>query len=217
LRWKESREVDNLGRKDQSAMAALIGEGKITGEQFDKAVETTPLAYYQTLFQDLEETWREFEQLDQVVDDRFGREAPGLTSIKQAIADCRTLVADIGKKKGGLVLEPEPDLTPQEVEESADVAEQEIPEPVISSPRRSAAVSPDLQSRADALRQLAAVADYFRRAEPHSPVSYLVQRAVRWGEMPLEAWLQNVIHDESVLDQLREMLGLKDSDTHSDK
>ena len=57
----------------------------------------------------------------------------------------------------------------------------------------------ELQSRADALRQLAAVADYFRRTEPHSPVSYLVQRAVRWGEMPLEAWLQNVIHDESVL------------------
>jgi type VI secretion system protein ImpA len=77
-------------------------------------------------------------------------------------------------------------------------------------------VSLELQSRADALRQLAAVADYFRRTEPHSPVSYLIQRAVRWGAMPLEAWLQNVIHDESVLDQLRETLGLKDSDNHSD-
>jgi type VI secretion system protein ImpA len=216
LRWKESREVDNLGRRDQAAMAALMGEGKITGEQFDKAVETTPLAYYQTLFQDLEETWREFEQLDHVVDDRFGREAPGLMSIKQAIADCRALVADIGKKKGGLGPAPEAELTPQEAEESADVAEQETPEAVISSPRRSAAASVELQSRADALRQLAAVADYFRRAEPHSPVSYLVQRAVRWGEMPLEAWLQNVIHDESVLDQLRETLGLKDSGPHSD-
>jgi type VI secretion system protein ImpA len=60
------------------------------------------------------------------------------------------------------------------------------------------------------------VADYFRRTEPHSPVSYLVQRAVRWGEMPLEAWLQNVIHDEGVLEQLRETLGLKDSNTHGE-
>jgi hypothetical protein len=47
-----------------------------------------------------------------------------------------------------------------------------------------AGVSIDPQSRADALRRLAAVAAYFRRTEPHSPVSYLVQRAVRWGEMP---------------------------------
>ena len=93
---------------------------------------------------------------------------------------------------------------------------QEISEPVISLPAAPLVVSLELQSRADALRQLAAVADYFRRTEPHSPVSYLVQRAVRWGEMPLEAWLQNVIHDESVLDQLRETLGLKDSDNHSD-
>jgi type VI secretion system protein ImpA len=216
LRWKESREVDNLGRRDQAAMAALVGEGKITGEQFDKAVETTPVAYYQTLFQDLEETWREFELLDQRVDAMFGRQAPGLMGIKQAISDCRTLVADIGKKKGGLGPAPEPELTPQEAEESADVAVQETPEPVISAPRRSNIISLEPQSRADALRQLAAVADYFRRTEPHSPVSYLVQRAVRWGEMPLEAWLQNVIHDESVLAQLRETLGLKDSDTPSD-
>jgi type VI secretion system protein ImpA len=146
----------------------------------------------------------------------FGRQAPGLMGIKQAISDCRTLVADIGKKKGGLGPAPEPELTPQEAEESADVAVQETPEPVISAPRRSNIISLEPQSRADALRQLAAVADYFRRTEPHSPVSYLVQRAVRWGEMPLEAWLQNVIHDESVLAQLRETLGLKDSDTHSD-
>jgi type VI secretion system protein ImpA len=96
------------------------------------------------------------------------------------------------------------------------VAIQEISAPVSSPSRRSPVRSHELQSRADALRQLAAVADYFRRTEPHSPVSYLIQRAVRWGEMPLEAWLQNVIHDESVLDQLRETLGLKDSAPHSE-
>ncbi len=216
LHWKESRDVDNKGRQDQAAMAALVGEGKITGEQFDKAVEMTPLAYCQTLFEDLHETWREYEQLDHVVDDRFGREAPGLTGIKQAIADCLTLVADIRKKKGGLDPEPESERISLTAEASADIVMQEVSEPVIYSPRRPVVASLELQSRADALRQLAAVADYFRRTEPHSPVSYLIQRAVRWGEMPLEAWLQNVIHDESVLDQLRETLGLKDSDNHSD-
>ena len=64
---------------------------------------------------------------------------------------------------------------------------------------------------ADAIRRLAAVAEYFHRTEPHSPVAYLVQRAVRWGEMPLEAWLQEVIHDEGVLGQVRETLGLKEA------
>ena len=49
----------------------------------------------------------------------------------------------------------------------------------------------------------------FRRTEPHSPVSYLVQRAITWGQMPLDAWLVDVIKDNNVLAGLRETLGLK--------
>ena len=29
------------------------------------------------------------------------------------------------------------------------------------------------------------VAHFFRRTEPHSPVAYLAEKAVKWGEMPL--------------------------------
>ena len=65
------------------------------------------------------------------------------------------------------------------------------------------------RDRADALRRLQAIAAYFQRTEPHSPVSYLVQRAVRWGEMPLEQWLNEVISDKTALAHLRETLGLK--------
>ena len=41
------------------------------------------------------------------------------------------------------------------------------------------------------------------------PVSYLVQRAVSWGHMPLDTWLAEVIKDGGVLDNLRETLGIK--------
>jgi type VI secretion system protein ImpA len=68
-----------------------------------------------------------------------------------------------------------------------------------------------LGDRAAALQQLAEVAAFFRRTEPHSPVSYLVQRAVQWGHMPLENWLRDVIKDEAVLANLRDTLGLKEA------
>jgi type VI secretion system protein ImpA len=160
------------------------------------------------------------------VDEKFsqlGRQAPTLLDVKQAIEDCRMLVADIVKKKGGL--EPEP--TPPEPEPNAERgslgrlprAKEELPsregqgkpERAIDADQ-SAVVSLMPRDRADAIRRLAAVAEYFRRAEPHSPIAYLVQRAVRWGEMPLEEWLRDVIHDDNVLGQLRETLGLKDAD-----
>jgi type VI secretion system protein ImpA len=64
-----------------------------------------------------------------------------------------------------------------------------------------------VRSRQDALKRLSEVAEFFRQTEPHSPVAYLVQRAVKWGNMPLDNWLQEVIKDETVLGQLRETLG----------
>jgi type VI secretion system protein ImpA len=224
LDWAESREVDNIGRQDQEAMAAALADGKITGEQFDKTVETTSLAYYRTLFEDLSQLSQEYEQLDRLVDEKFGRQAPTLLELKKAIEDCRVFVADIVKKKGGL--EPKP--TPSEPEpagtrgflggllrgkeEPPSQQRQSAPERAIDD-GQPAVMSLMPQNRADALCRLAAVAEYFRRTEPHSPVAYLVQRAVRWGEMPLEEWLRDVIHDESVLGQLRETLGMKDADS----
>jgi type VI secretion system protein ImpA len=218
-RWEESREVDNRGRRDQAALATALADGKITGEQFDKAVEATSTTFYKVLFEDLHQTWEEYKQLDRVVEEKFGQEALSLLSIKQAIESCRVLSGEIAQKKG--VLEPDP--TPQEPEPTpASVAEHE-PEPSLSSQLLSrpavhlhqGAVPLEPQNRADALRRLAAVADYFRRTEPHSPVAYLVQRAVRWGEMPLEAWLRDVIANEDVLARVHETLGLKNSDTGS--
>ncbi|MEK8033044.1 type VI secretion system protein TssA [Ideonella sp. DXS29W] len=64
-----------------------------------------------------------------------------------------------------------------------------------------------LNSRAQALQQLRQVADYFRRTEPHSPVAYLADKAARWGDMPLHAWLRTVVKDQGALAQLEDLLG----------
>ena len=78
-------------------------------------------------------------------------------------------------------------------------------------------MSGDLKTRADAIKQLQRVAEFFRRTEPHSPVPYLVQRAVRWQEMPLEEWLQELIKDTSVLSAVKETLGLRQHSNTSEE
>ncbi len=65
-----------------------------------------------------------------------------------------------------------------------------------------------LQSREQALAQLRAVAAFFRRTEPHSPVAYLADKAALWGEQPLHVWLRGVVKDDAVCLQLEEMLGV---------
>ena len=58
------------------------------------------------------------------------------------------------------------------------------------------------------MRRLAAVAAFFKRTEPHNPLAYLVERAIRWGGMPLEEWLREVVSSDDILGRIRETLGL---------
>jgi type VI secretion system protein ImpA len=66
-------------------------------------------------------------------------------------------------------------------------------------------------SREDALRRLEEVGEYFRKHEPHSPVAPLVARAARWGRMPLEEVLKEVISDPGALTKIWETLGIRPS------
>lgn len=204
LQWEESRTVDNLAHQNPEARQEALAEGKLSGEQFDKAVSSTPRAFYETLYEDMQQSWEAWEQLSKEVDKQFGKEAPSLLNIKKALEDCRVLIQDIVKKKRIL----EPDLISAQAEHYAESSlHRHEARPSEGFPSESVPFAP--QDRADAFRRLSAIADFFRRTEPHSPVAYLVQRAVQWGEMPLEAWLQEVISDDAVLARVRETLGLK--------
>jgi len=216
LHWEEARMVDNLARQNQEeALQAALSDGKVTGEQLSKAVATTPRMFYETLLEDLQQSKEECEQLDRTSDEKFGRSAPSLVDIKKAIDECLDLVKTTVKKKraqeGIKDADGDGPTATNGLDESATFQGQEtLPVGV-----GSGSVPFEPVNRADALRRLEAVAVFFKRTEPHSPVSYLVQRAARWGRMPLEEWLQEVIKSEDVLGQLRETLGIKPAASES--
>jgi type VI secretion system protein ImpA len=185
-------------------------EHKVNSEQWRAVRDTTPRTFYEATFSLLNDCWAEFQALDAATDSKFGNQAPGFPLLQGTLEELRKLVEPILIKKREL----EPDAVPTQAE-----AQQEAPAPAEATqpgamvvaqrapqaPNASAAVS----SREEAYRKLVEAAAYFRQAEPHSPVSYLVERAVRWGHMPLEEWLAEVVKSEDVLLGLRETLGLK--------
>lgn len=64
------------------------------------------------------------------------------------------------------------------------------------------------QSRADALGSLIRVANFFRNTEPHSPVSYALEQAVRWGKMPLPELLMDLVQNDQVRGEVFRRLGI---------
>jgi type VI secretion system protein ImpA len=147
----------------------------------------------------LDECWSEHQLLDRAMDERFGRQTPGLGDLKKTLDAIRSLIGNIVKEKR--VSEP----YSHELTEAA--AEGTNGNGNVAA--NGASPTGSIRARVDALTRLGEVADYFRINEPHSPVAYLVQRAIKWGQMPLELWLEDVIKDGGVLGQLRDTLGLK--------
>ena len=70
-------------------------------------------------------------------------------------------------------------------------------------------VEGQLQNREQALEQLLRVAEYFRKTEPHSPVSYALEQAVRWGRMPLPQFLEEVLRNDEALAEVYRRIGFK--------
>jgi type VI secretion system protein ImpA len=65
------------------------------------------------------------------------------------------------------------------------------------------------QSREEALAELSRIASYFRKTEPHSPMSYTLDDAVRRARMSLPELLLELVEDPSHLQRILLAAGIK--------
>lgn len=203
--WIDSRDVDNLGRQNAEAYQAALDEGRINGEAFDARMLATPDGVVRERIDMIQAARDAFARFSATADARMGRDAPNLAGIDDALKKIQQVYAKVGAAKGigGVV-----------VEQAAGAAVGEAGGSVGHAAGMGAA--PDLPagalaSKEAALASLAQIAAFFRRTEPHSPVAYLLERAVAWANMPLEEWLAEVVRDESTLSSIRERVGLAPS------
>lgn len=160
------------------------------GPDVDAARRRSSRGFYQALVDDCAHCTAAVAELERVVDDKLGADGPGFTAAKAALQDVMHFVAPFAREAG------------VGAEAQIEAAAAPVPAAVVG-------VGGVVQSRAQALGQLRAVADFFRKTEPHSPVAYLADKAANWGEQPLHVWLRGVVKDEGVFAQLEEMLGVQ--------
>ena len=160
-------------------------------EQIAVARRATPVSFFAANLADAQRALQALDRLKTRIDARLGADGPGFSGARQVLADA---VHGVGL----LAQETDPQAGSIDAAGSVGAA-------------GALAGTGAIRTRADALRQLRAVADFFRRTEPHSPVAYLAERGAQWGEMPLHDWLRSVVKDEGVLGQVEELLGITPS------
>lgn len=143
----------------------------------------------------------------------FGVESPPTSLIKNTLLEMQQVVSDL--------------LQGRVLTESSDAG----PEPVVSESKASSAESPPLSasasgdvspnvapagaftpgpipSREAALTQLTQIAEYFRASEPHSPMAGVLDRAIRWGRMPIEQLIMELLPEDSARQIFSQLTGI---------
>ena len=121
--------------------------------------------------------------------DVMGDSAPRMIKLREAIEDNRGLVAEIWKRKAP-------------VEESAGGEGG-------ADGDGTGGGGGSLGSRDAIYRRLQEAADQLERLEPHSPVPFLVRKAVAFGSLPFPDLLKALIRNPDVLAELGRELGIK--------
>lgn len=196
--------IESLDSADQQKFNALRAqaekENRVTANKWRAELAQTRRAFYEGLAILIDECWAAYNDINRVIEEKFDRnQAPGMNNLKKALDEVHTQIKKLLEEKRA--------QEPDEVEETAEGETVDGEGGPTVKVAGVATASGAIQNRQDALKRLGDIAVFFQKTEPHSPISYVIQRAVKWGNMPLENWLQDVIKDETVIFQIRQTLG----------
>ena len=210
-----------LGRiADPKAKARRVEQGAVSLKTFLEAVADTPNAFYVALDHHITGSLEEFQHLTDMLDRLCGDQAPHSSNIKNTLLHCREVVRSIAGDRIKLAASPvgglngfSPSLNGSVL---ATFEAHGIPTAATADGRDDSELScppliglaQGIPSREHALIMLEAIAAFFRQTEPHSPIPYTLEQAVRWGSMSLPELLAELIPDSNSRQHYFRMVGI---------
>jgi type VI secretion system protein ImpA len=182
LQYKESRtiptETDVVADSNkQPARDEAQADGKLLPEEFDRAFDGTPKAWYKTLVADVDSTIETLDALEEIAKANFGDAAPSFGKLRASLDEFQRIAQQLLKKK--LELDPDPVEMPAE----GSTGEMGAASPSGATATGGAVLASEPVSREDASSRIIVAARWLRRNDPSSPAAYLLLRGFRWGEL----------------------------------
>ncbi len=201
FQYDQAREVARI--QDEDKKQAKIASGYVSMEAFETAVRETAPDWFQNTADDIAGALEEYDALIAALDERCGADSPPSSNIRGAIETVQQTFKFITRDI----------LAGPATEEGAPSEESEEGAVENPTPAPAAQAAPgEIRNREDAFRAIKKVADYFREAEPHSPLPYVLEQAIRWGRLPLPELLKEVIPDDSARTNYFRLTGIPQND-----
>lgn len=201
--WQYQQASDAQRAASDSVRESKIEKLGFSLDTIEKAVSESSDEFFIDQLDDISETIDLCKKVSALLDQHCGAEnAPSMRSIIEVLEECRSAVSHLGKHKLPVASVSEPAAETQAVSTG-----QTTPKPANQGVSFGA-----VNSREEAFKQLLEISKFFRKTEPHSPVSYVLEKAVKWGNMPLNELIIELIPDSSSRERFSELTGVKSED-----
>ena len=196
--WQYQHSLDIQKAQDEQARQTKIANLGFDSDDISKSVDQSSETFYVDIRDDLAACIALYKAVGHTLDELCGLEdAPPTRTIIEVLEVCLGTVKHIGKLKFPVDDEPTDDA----MGDSGEADQQ--------GGNTVQARKGPIASREDAFKQLTEIAEFFRKTEPHSPVSYVLQKAVKWGNMPLGELISELIPDSSSREHFSELTGVR--------
>jgi type VI secretion system protein ImpA len=198
----------------QGSSGAKPSENKV--KLFENSLGLTPLEWLLALRRELNDATEITAALDDALDACYGSANSGLLQLKQVLEQMSLAIAPAFPKNDAEWEQTVGEATMPSVPETLPYEEKGYNLPRTDSASQSLspsnptvrAMSLHLHNREEAYLRLAEISDFLSQIEPHSPVPYLLRRAIAWGGMSLQELLPELLHDQAALRDVNHMLRL---------
>ncbi|MBU1333167.1 MAG: type VI secretion system protein TssA [Gammaproteobacteria bacterium] len=192
--WRQLQQRQ-VPASDSKADKAVTEAARTELRRLNEAIRHLPISHFIERCELLDFSLMMLDRLITWSDDWLGELAPSLGLLRQTLETIRALMQEHIPMQAQTPAPAAPQDGPGDEETDA---ERSVPVIVGGTP----------SSREDAYRQLALIADYLVRTEPHSPVPYVIRRAVEWGNQPLSDLLDELISPDAESRRLWKLLGV---------
>jgi len=200
--WRYQQALDIEKIIDEEAKADKASKLGFSNEDVERAVSESSEEFFVNIRDDVTTCINTFRAIGTKLDEYCGiNDAPPISNIINILTDCQGAINHIGKYKI-----PSDDAPETDGDENASDGGDD------SAPPAAQQASGPVKNRADAFKKLIEISEFFRKTEPHSPISYILERAVKWGDMPLDALMRELIPDSSSRDFYGSLTGVKTDD-----
>ena len=201
--WKYQQALDIEKILDEETKTDKASKLGFSNDDVETAVSESSEEFFVNIRDDIVESIDTYKEIGRILDEYCGiNDAPPISNIINILQDCQGAINHIAKYK----------MPSEDVEQgtSSDDLEQTTTESTVQTQQ----VSGPVNSRADAFKKLIEISAFFRKTEPHSPISYILERAVKWGDMPLDDLMRELIPDSSARDFYGSLTGVKTEDEY---